>query len=303
MKLKISCAALALLAILSASPALYANSTDAFPLADPDTDTRAVPGWGDYFSQLEDRIPDGNLRNSGENKLTLLVDGKETIQSVVKDVRSAKKFICIMVYEWMPDEIGKEFVSLLGGKVKQGVKVRVVLDGYGSVSQRRDEENVLIKLMKHNGIDVVVRKEQFMHFDHRKVIVMDNGQGSVIAYTGGMNIGHTMDFHDQQTRIVGPAATFIYNAFRNDWAEVTNRVSRAAPVQGAQTYVIDHVGGNADHYIKDAYLLAIKTATKIIRIEDPFFTDRDVINALIKAARRKVQVQLINVFRRKNLTS
>ena len=66
---------------------------------------------------------------------------------------------------------------------------------------------------------------------------------------------------------------------------------------GARTYVLTHRGGDSSQNIKKAYLLAIKTARQSIRIEDPYFTDKDIIKALVTAAadpaRPDLRVQLI----------
>ena len=274
---------------------------------------KPLESWDSYSQTVADESTSGGLWYGGKNDVTLLVNGAEAIPRIVQDVDNAKSFIHIEVYKWQPDEIGMEFVELLAKKVKEGVKVRVILDQFGSFGgDSLLPEEKLEKEMLAAGIEVVVRPvgaaplfhAETSHLDHRKVMVMDDGGGSMVAYTGGMNVGDNseLNWHDQQTRVVGPATARLHQSILDAWEKATGQrlsgFSGASEVPGgAKTYVIEHVGGNADQNIKKAYIEAINRAKVSIRIEDPYFSDKDVIDALVDAAtdprRPQLQVQLI----------
>ena len=261
--------------------------------------------WSQYFPQLENLVTPENLSDPSFSKLTLLVDGEEVVRSVVPDIQNARDFIHIEIYEWHGDTIGQGLRDLLAEKVQAGVRVRVILDQFGSgLMKPRTSARRFLQSMRDAGIDAKMRKFKLLHLDHRKVMVMDDGQGSILAYTGGMNIGedYQQNWHDQQTRVTCPAAAQLHSSFIDSWEDVAGERLSGFPIpqdlpDGALVRVIKHVGGNADQDIKQAYLLAIATARKLIRIEDPYFSDKDIIQALIDAAsdphRPGLKVQLI----------
>jgi len=272
--------------------------------ADPEP-AEELPSWDDYFARLEPEMSPGGLSAASLNRLDLLVDGDEVMAAAVADIRNAVKFIHIEVFHWQPDETGFRMRDLLAERVRGGVQVRVILDQYGSALMPwSGKAKELVRSMREAGIDVRIRGFEPLHLDHRKVMVMDDGAGGLTAYTGGMNIGddYQRGWHDQQTRVAGPAITSLHRSFLNAWSELTGEKLSDFPepqeaAGGKYTRVIAHTGGNADRNIKKAYLLAIGAARKSIRIENPYFTDKDVINALIAAAsdqrRPGLKVQLI----------
>lgn len=261
--------------------------------------------WEDYFWQLGGMVKPGGLADCGLNKLQLLVDGPEVMRAAGPDLRGARSFIHIEIFQWQADEIGAKLRDLLAAKVKAGVRVRIMLDRLGSsLMVVGSRENKFVDSMRDSGIEVKVRPFELLHLDHRKVIVMDDGAGGLVGYTGGMNIGedYQLNWHDQQTRVTGPAVAQLHRSFIEKWKKSAGEELSGFPEPrpeegGVRTYVITHKGGGADHNIKSAYILAINTARDLIRIEDPYFTDRKVIEALIKAAadprRPGLKVQLI----------
>lgn len=265
----------------------------------------AARAWEGYFGRLGGEVGKDDLADCGTNKLTLLVDGSEVIDSAAPDIARARAFIHIEVFQWEGDGIGVKFRDILAEKVKAGVRVRVILDRIGSsLMVEGNKAHKFVNSMREAGIEVKVRRFRLLHLDHRKVIVMDDGAGGLVGYTGGMNIGddYVWNWHDQQTRVLGPAVSRLHKSFLENWKKVAGEELSGFPEPrpaegGAPTYVITHIGGDADRNIKKAYLLAINTARSLIRIEDPYFTDNDVIAALIKAAadpqRPGLKVQLI----------
>src|SRR5690554_5780531 len=120
------------------------------------------------------------------NKVSLLKDGNEKFLSLFEDIKNAKHHIHIEYYIFDMDIIGNKVVDLLIEKVREGVKVRVIIDDFGSRIKRRH-----IKKFAEGGIAYVsflpVRFNSLADSNfrnHRKIIVIDGD----IAYIGGINI-------------------------------------------------------------------------------------------------------------------
>ena len=57
---------------------------------------------------------------------------KELYKKMLKDISHAKRSICLEAYIYSNDKIGRLFREELTKKAKQGVKVRVLIDSFGS---------------------------------------------------------------------------------------------------------------------------------------------------------------------------
>lgn len=260
----------------------------------------AVPGdWDGCFRYL-DGVTGSSA--SAPSKVEFLVDGTEVLDRTAQDLDAAKSSINISVFQWQPDEVGWKLAKKLAEKAQAGVAVRVLLDEAGTESgAAEDEAKKLVGFMRDHGVEVIVNPAPLLkdHLDHRKVMVIDGNVG----YAGGMNIGsdYQVNWHDQQSRITGPAVASLQDAFFTRWQEEGGRVPDRAPFypplapvpDGVATRVIAHQGGGGDGFIKAAYLRAIATAQTSIRIANPYFTDDDVAKALCDAAKRGVKVQLV----------
>lgn len=259
-------------------------------------------GWPAYVRRLGAEIKAG-FYPAGKNTVEFLVDGQQVKARGLDDVRKAKKFVDIEVYLWQPDEDGRRFVDILSAKVAQGLTVRTLLDADGSFGENPDERERAAALraqMVRGGIRLRLTPSSFgvIHRNHRKLMVLDGPDGA-IAYTGGMNIGNDYQekWHDQQSRIQGPAVAILHEFFVADWNggqppqemswhQQQIPVGAAEPPGGVDTYVIAHKGGGADQNIKKAYLLGLDTAQKSICIENPYVTDPDFFEHLRVAAQR-----------------
>ena len=256
-----------------------------------------APGDWAGLARYVDTVAD--TRSSGRNTVQFLIDGG-VMEPAIAAIDAAKKSIHIDVYQMQADNIGWGLARKLAEKAKAGVKVRVLVDQYGSSVDKLPEVAKLLAFLCVNGVEARVHKSPFLsgHRDHRKVMVIDGDTG----FTGGMNIGksYQVDWHDQQTLVVGPAVAALQAAFLEKWG-ASGGITRAEedfyPVlreagEGVETRVVIHRGGR-DQNIKAMYLKACATAQKSIRIANPYFADPEVVKVLVAAARRGVKVQVV----------
>jgi cardiolipin synthase len=258
----------------------------------------AVPGDWDGLGRYIDTV-DG-ASDSGKNFIEFLIDGASVMPPAVAAVKSAKSSINVEVYQLEGDNIGKSFADLLVERAKAGVRVRMVIDKYGSDVGNQQPVKDILGYLNQNGVTALVNKaSQTGRRDHRKVMVIDGDT----AFTGGMNVGrdYQVNWHDQQTLISGPAVAKIQEAFLVNWRAAGG--SAPSPNEnlfpslreyagGADARVVTH-WGQKDRNIKAMYLRAFATAQKSIRIADPYFADPDVVDVLCAAAHRGVKVQIV----------
>ncbi len=119
------------------------------------------------------------------NQAELLVDGKNTFESINKSISEAEKYILIQYYILRADKTGTELKDRLIERANAGVKVRLLIDNYGSLGLPDAYLGEMVKA----GIEV----EQFMDLsgeanrfqlnfrNHRKLVVVDGSSAIDIA--------------------------------------------------------------------------------------------------------------------------
>ena len=128
---------------------------------------------------------------SHDNSVTLLMNGQEKFDDMFKAISEAKSSIHMEYFNFRNDSINHELIARLAKKVKEGVEVRLLFDGFGNISNNRPMRKVDIQDIRKQGIEIYefnpVRFPWFNDIwsrDHRKIVIID-GQ---VAYTGGMNV-------------------------------------------------------------------------------------------------------------------
>lgn len=269
---------------------------------------RIVPGdwsrFGEYLEKVSAAEP------GGKNRLTLLMD-EAFLPEIAAAIEGAKESIDVHLFVAEGNAPTRKIFDLLEAKAREGKQVRVSLDGYGTRSYNPHTDAWMAGL-RAAGVEVYLRPAPPLrdHLDHRKIWVIDGR----VAYIGGMNLGESYHskWHDQQTRVEGPAVGPIERLFERAFSARSGAKSRFEPgkraparaptekesgrgadATAAQTHLVFHDGGRADENIKFAYLRAIRTAAESIRVASPYFTDKDVVDALCDAARRGVKVELM----------
>jgi len=248
------------------------------------------------------------------NRLALLRNGTEYFPALEQAIAGAAREIYLETYIFAEDDAGHRIGTALVAAAARGVRVNVVVDGFGS-------RRLLGKLryaLSAGGVRVVEFRPDIYPWNfgsrrlrrmHRKVAVIDGKT----AFVGGINIiddmhtpGHTPPRFDYAVRIEGPVlraiheqAEHLWNVMawtnlRQEWA-VTRRSPVTAAREGYQraAFVVrDNFRHRSD--IEDAYLDAIERAEEEIVIACAyFFPGRRFRRALTQAAGRGVRVVLL----------
>jgi cardiolipin synthase len=242
------------------------------------------------------------------NELTALRNGDEIFPAMLDSIRAAEHTVDMMTFVYWRGEIAREFARAMADRARAGVRVRLLLDGFGSRLIERD----LLELMDGAGVQVAwFRKPLWLsplkqnHRCHRKVLVVDERT----AFTGGVGIAEEWcgdardetEWRDTHVRVRGPAVDGIAAAFAQNWAECADVLfdERDRFVEhGSQGgSVVQVVRGSASFGWQDMQTLlrvVLETAQERVRLATAYFApDPYFIELLCATARRGVEVEIL----------
>lgn len=243
------------------------------------------------------------------NQVEVLLNGGEKFQALFNALEGANHHIHLSYYIFKDDEIGADVLKILSRKVAEGVEVRVLLDGMGSLSI----SGSFMRNMRQAGIQAewffpirfpyITPKLNLRY--HRKIVVVDGFTG----FMGGLNIGDeylSRDsklgfWRDTHLKLEGEAIHSLQSIFLNDWFFVTRQevqgaryfpqinISQALPVQIVASGPDSNWSSNLQ-----GFFTAITLAKQKVYIETPYFIpDESLIMALKTAALSGLDVRLV----------
>jgi len=242
----------------------------------------------------------------GGNRAELLVNGIQIFPAMLRDIRQAKRTVCLESYIFQRDEAGRQFADAMIDAARQGVEVRLLVDSWGSSLKDLKKE------LEDAGVQVRIYRPVRLYSiyevgrrTHRKILVVDGR----IAYTGGLGIAeqwlgnarNTKEWRDTQVRVEGPVVAQMQAIFAEDWTYTTGEIlagdkyyPKMSDAGAIPAQAIKASRGDASSLPKMFYFMAIQSATRSIRIENAYFVpDSQVREALVKAVRRGVDVQVM----------
>jgi len=256
------------------------------------------------------------------NQVQLLFDGPATMREMMAAARNATTSINLETYIFDQDPIGLQFAELLMEKRREGVAVNVMYDSVGTLGtpqaffDRMREAG--ISMVAFNPVNPAKAKGNWSinNRDHRKLMVVDGR----IAFTGGINISadyansslfrsrrkpdnvdkDKVGWRDTHVKIEGPAVATLQWAFVNAWVrqeggELSQRdyFPRLAPA-GDKFVRVLATEPNGHSEIYKSLMVAINEAKRSVHITSAYFVpDQQIVDALIAAAKRGVDVKLV----------
>ncbi|WP_328303381.1 phospholipase D-like domain-containing protein [Streptomyces sp. NBC_00435] len=242
------------------------------------------------------------------NALTPLRNGDEIFAAMLAGIHGAQHTVDMMTFVYWKGDIAREFAHALAGRARAGVRVRLLLDGFGS----RLIERELLEEMEGAGVQVAwFRKPLYLsplkqnHRCHRKVLVVDEET----AFTGGVGIaeewcGNARDEHewrDTHVEVRGPAVDGIAAAFAQNWAECHDELfddrDRFVDHRPQGDAIVQVVRGSASFGWQDMQTLMrvmLESAEERFRLATAYFSpDTYFIELLCATARRGVEVEIL----------
>ena len=241
--------------------------------------------------------------------ITVLRDGGPTFSAMLDAIAGAKRSICLETYILASDTTGDRFKLALVERARAGVKVRLIYDAVGSFGISDawvdDLRAAGIEVIDFNPIAPWRARFNLSHRDHRKLLIVDDEVG----FTGGLNIANDyapveeggIGWHDMHCRVTGPIVYDMARLFRRNWLRSGGTpyppIARPKQIDGdgaSFVRLLENTKRRNRATFRRAYIHVIRAARRLVRIENAYFLpDRGLRRALIRAASRGVDVQII----------
>ncbi len=199
----------------------------------------------------------------------LLVNGNQVYPEMLASIVNAQKTLELETYIFRADHFGELFASGLKAAARRGVKVRMVVDGFGSVSL----SDAFYAGLSRAGVEVRVFHPLWSFWrgglgflqrrDHRKIMIAD-GQ---VSFVGGLNIADEYaakeegggGWHDIHVRLDGePIAAALQSIFNESWM-------KSEPARVAPTLALPPEDFRAAAESLEKYLEGRNTAARIVK--------------------------------------
>lgn len=251
----------------------------------------------------------------GGNHLKLLRNGAEYFPALEAAIQHAQHEVYLETYIYQEDVIGRRIGNALKKAAHRGVKVYLLLDGFGS----QNFSATFLQGFQLAGVNVMFYRQKISPWTfkknrlrrlHRKVVVIDGKVG----FVGGINIIDDNNVPEQATprvdyavEIKGALLAPLLLSVQKLWKHLSWLQLRQVPQQYAQAQtkldakykevkaalvLRDNVLHR--HDIEEAYLEAIANAKEEIMIANSYFVPGwRFRKALMDAADRGVSVKLL----------
>ncbi|MCK5852934.1 PLDc N-terminal domain-containing protein [bacterium] len=241
------------------------------------------------------------------NKISLCNTGEEAYNQLIKLIEEAEESIFLLTFILAEDEIGAKVVELMAKRASEGLTVRVLLDGLGSMHTKREFLQPIINAGGEASYFNPVLKSPFHGRanlrDHRKMLIADEksvmagGTNIALEYIGPTPIEHR--WKDLSFILKGPAVKHYSNIFVSDWEYATGKKFDLTKntFENKGESVIQIVPSGPDvpgDPMYDMILTVAFSALKKLWIVTPYFVpDEALAQALTLAAHRGIDLRII----------
>lgn len=247
------------------------------------------------------------------NELEVLIDGERAIGEIRKAVKQARSHVHVAGWHITPafeiERDGDAPTTLrdLLAELAERVDVRVLVWAGPPAPvfepKRSDVKRIRDELTDGTRVRCVLdARERTMHCHHEKLVIVDDE----VAFVGGIDLtslsGDRWDhdehpargrlgWHDVATRLRGPAVADVAEHFRRRWQEVAGEplpAPRPQPARGRTTVQVlrtipdgtyDFIP-DGDFRILDAYVRALRSAQRLIYLENQFLWSTEIAEIL-----------------------
>ena len=243
----------------------------------------------------------------GGNRVQVLQNGDGLFPLMMRDIEAARETVHVETFIWWDGEFSRRFAELLAKKAREGVEVRLLVDGSGGRQIKK-----VAKMLTDAGVKVerfhpirFSNLGRMNNRDHRKIVVIDGR----IGYTGGFGFadewtGNAQDkkhWRDTAVRVEGPIVNRLQAAFAENWIEETGDVPagdkyfpRNPPAGSSQAHAAYTSPAGSVSSVAILYHLAIAGAQKEIIIQNPYLLpEEEAIDAMEAAVARGVKIMIM----------
>ena len=238
--------------------------------------------------------------------LSFYRSGGAHFPDLLRAIRGSKKEILINLYTFRADRTGREFMNLLAERARQGVRVRVIFDAFGS----RGHELKILKKLRGAGAEVRIFRPlpglllshplAFLCRDHARIFIFDRSSFSL----GGIGFGNIYREREDLSvalRADRPACIVAYFDYLWDLAGKPRAENKARTMpRNISTGITTLFSGprEEEQEVYRAVSDAVEAARKRIVIMTPFFLPpQKLLEQILTAKKRGVSVRIITPLR------
>jgi phosphatidylserine/phosphatidylglycerophosphate/cardiolipin synthase-like enzyme len=270
-------------------------------------------GWDEVLDSAEDSRFSARRPVREGNRVEVLVDGEEALPAMSATIAGARSHVHIAGWHSSPEfrltrEPDAPTLRELLAETAERVPVRLLLWAGPPVPafqpSRRIVKDACAEFTRDSKVRCVLdSRERSMHCHHEKIVIVDDE----IAFVGGVDFtalegdrhdswkhptDRSIGWHDMAMRVEGPIVADVAEHFRQRWTEVAAEDLPEPKVQGPagttnlqftrtvpeKTYDFAPQG---EFTILDTYLRALRSAKRLVYLENQFLWSPEVAEILI----------------------
>jgi cardiolipin synthase len=267
------------------------------------------PDFADRSRLFRGLVKGGSFPILGKNRTRIYNNGQDTYDAMFQAIDGATNHIHMSSYIVRDDDTGRLFQQALIRKAKEGVEVKFLYDGIGSVTLK----DTYVQILREGGVQCACffplklsfLKKRMNYRNHRKIMVVDGLKG----FVGGINVGDEYIgkhpklgyWRDTHLQMEGDSVYWLQEVFLKDWELATGEkpespsfwpehsCSNEEPVQ-----IVPAGPNRRGDAIHDAVYAMITSARSRIWITTPYFIpSAGIAMALHDAALSGLDVRIV----------
>lgn len=257
-----------------------------------------------------------------EYKEEILFDGNY-LESLLTEIRKARYSIDMEVYIFAADAAGQLVADALCNAAKRGIKIRVLVDGIGSISwggkmtSQMESNGILTKVFhplpwklshwnRSNSIVKLILPKimnlaaKINSRNHRKICIIDKS----IVYIGSANVNNHLigidsadiKWRETTAKLTGVNTDDIQFAFDKAWGNITlmNRLNKTLRKASKNSVFQLNYSWRLRRQYYISLLNKIANSNQQIWVTNAYFVpDSHLLNKLITASQKGVDVRII----------
>ncbi len=260
----------------------------------------------------ERELDDMDLPRRYLGTIVPLIGGEAFFTSLVQVLQDAHESVSIRLFIFDNDDYAIGMADLLKRR-SADLRVRVLIDSLGTLgagqgapegAASRLPFSIAHYLRADSNVKVRETPNTWLMADHTKTLIFDDR----LAYLGGMNIGHEYrhEWHDMMVGLSGPIVGRLQRDFDLAWAYagLGGDLAYLHALGDGNRAVVAPPGSNYveirplytrtfNPQVLRAQLAAMHNARREIWVEQPYVSDDALVNALMDARARGVDVRII----------
>lgn len=238
-----------------------------------------------------------------EPSITFYSSPRSAWDAMYADCLKATSSIEFEQYILMDDAAGQPLLSLFAEKARQGLNVRLMIDGVGSrgllfspMVEEIRKAGGRVYFYNLMGWKHIFGKEKWFPRDHNKTMLIDGR----IAYIGSVCVSEEMqDWRDMHVRLLGPTVEEVREDFNHLWQQAARKIGIPFGKPGLarrhrpQRYVVSQQLFRPGQLYRELVAEIRKARSHVYLVTPYFLPPWHLRRALRAAAKRGVDVRIM----------